>query len=352
MKAWRIEKHGGPEVLQQVEVSLRKPGPHEVRVRVQAVGLNHLDLWVQKGVPGHTFPLPLIPGCDISGVLEEFGPGSEEALKSSGMELGTPLLINPGVSCGHCEACLNGFDPICRFYGILGETRDGGCAESVIVPLTNLIRRPPSLSPEQAASLPIPFLTAWTMLIRKAQLRPGDVVLIHAGGSGVSVAAIQIAKLIGATVITTVGSDEKIEQAHALGADFVIPYKKVPFRNEVRKIITHLGKKGCDVVLDHVGADTLQESLKCLSWGGKLVTCGATSGAQVEIDLKAIFFKNISILGSTMGSKSDLIRIVDLVASGKLKPVVDSIFPLSELPKAYQKLESRKVFGRVILRAN
>jgi NADPH:quinone reductase-like Zn-dependent oxidoreductase len=222
----------------------------------------------------------------------------------------------------------------------------------VIVPLTNLIRRPPSLSPEQAASLPIPFLTAWTMLIRKAQLRPGDVVLIHAGGSGVSVAAIQIAKLIGATVITTVGSDEKIEQAHALGADFVIPYKKVPFRNEVRKIITHLGKKGCDVVLDHVGADTLQESLKCLSWGGKLVTCGATSGAQVEIDLKAIFFKNISILGSTMGSKSDLIRIVDLVASGKLKPVVDSIFPLSELPKAYQKLESRKVFGRVILRAN
>lgn len=352
MKAWRIEKHGGPEVLQSIEIPSRKPGPLEVRVRVQAVGLNHLDLWVQKGVPGHHFPLPLIPGCDITGVVEEFGPGSEAALKSSQIEKGTPVVLNPGVSCGHCEACLGGFDPLCRFYGILGETQDGGCAEEIIVPLANLIRRPPTLTPEQAACLPIPYLTAWTMLVRKAQIRPGDFILIQAGGSGVSVAAIQIAKLFGATVITTVGSDEKIPLAQTLGADFVIPYKKVPFRNEVRKILSQFGKKGCDVVLDHVGADTFQESLKSLTRGGKLVTCGATSGAQIEIDLKQVFFKNISILGSTMGSKSDLIRIVDLVATGKLKTVIDSVFPISDLPQAYQKLESRQVFGKVVLRAN
>jgi NADPH:quinone reductase-like Zn-dependent oxidoreductase len=212
-----------------------------------------------------------------------------------------------------------------------------------------LIARPKNLSAAQAASVPIPFLTAWTMLTRKTQLRPGELVLIQAGGSGVSIAAIQIAKLLGATVITTVGSDEKIPKAKALGADHVIHYKEEDFREALKKILPLYGKKGCDVVIDHVGADTMNASLKSLSWGGRLATCGATSGSEVTVDLKAVFFKNISIFGTTMGSKADLIRIVDLLAQGKLKTVVDSEFPMNELRKAHERVESRKIFGKVVV---
>jgi NADPH:quinone reductase-like Zn-dependent oxidoreductase len=349
VKAWRIEAHGGPGVLKQIDLPAIKPGPMEVSIQVEAVGLNHLDVWVQKGVPGHKFPLPITPGCDISGQIQEFGPGSESALAPHGISLSSPVIVNPGVSCGRCEACLGGFDPLCKSYGIIGETQDGGCADSVIVPIANVIARPSNMTAIEAACLPIPFLTAWTMLTHKAQLRAGETVLIQAGGSGVSVAAIQMAKLLGANVITTVGSDEKIKKAKDLGADYVIQYRKTPFRDEVKKILASLGKKGCEVVLDHVGADTFQDSLKCLAWGGRWVTCGATSGSQVEIDLKAVFFKNISIHGSTMGSKADLIRIVELVASGKLKPVLDTIYPMSDLPKAMERLSDRRVFGKIVL---
>jgi NADPH:quinone reductase-like Zn-dependent oxidoreductase len=349
MKAWRIERHGGPDVLQYVELPEVQPGPMEVRVRVQAVGLNHLDLWTRNGVPGHRFPLPITPGCDIVGIIDEFGEGSAKSLEKDGLRKGSAVVLNPGVSCGRCEWCLGGFDPLCPRYGILGETQDGGCAEYIHVPVANLIALPAGLSPVDAAALPIPYLTAWTMLMRKAELRPGQLVLIQAGGSGVSVAAIQFAKMFGANVITTVGSDFKVEKARALGADHVIQYRKTPFRDEVKKILASYGKKGCDIVIDHVGADTFADSLKCLSWGGKLVTCGATSGSNIAVDLKAVFFKNISILGSTMGSKADLIRIVGLAGSGKIKPVVDSVFKMDQLKEAMARLEQRSIFGKVIL---
>jgi NADPH:quinone reductase-like Zn-dependent oxidoreductase len=231
----------------------------------------------------------------------------------------------------------------------LGETTDGGCADFVVVPAQNLIPRPEGMSAVDAAALPIPYLTAWTMLTRKAEVRPGETVLIQAGGSGVSVAAIQMAKMLGAHVITTVGSEEKAAKAKALGADQVILYKKTPFREELKKILTPLGKKGCEVVIDHVGADTFADSVKSLAWGGRLVTCGATSGADIKIDLKVVFFKNISILGSTMGSKADLIRIVDLVHAKKLKAIVDSTMPMTELAEALKRLENRKAFGKVVL---
>lgn len=351
MKAWKIERHGGPEVLKRLEVPTPACGPLQAHIRIEAVGLNHLDVWLQKGVEGHRFPLPMTPGCDIAGVIEELGPGSEVISSQDGLKVGSPVLINPGISCGRCEACLGGFDPLCRFYGIIGETQDGGCADSVTVPIANLIARPPQISAVDGASLAIPFLTAWTMLTQKAAIRPGETVLIQAGGSGVSVAAIQISKLLGATVITTVGNETKVAKAKAIGADYVINYKKTPFRNEVKNILTSLGKKGCEVVLDHVGADTFQDSLKCLAWGGRFVTCGATSGSQVEMDLKAVFFKNLSILGSTMGSKSDFIRVVQLVAAGKLKPVVDTVYSMKDLPQAFQRLENRDVFGKIILKA-
>jgi NADPH:quinone reductase-like Zn-dependent oxidoreductase len=248
-----------------------------------------------------------------------------------------------------CEACLSGFDPLCPKYGILGETTDGGCADYVVVPIQNLIARPDGMSAVQAAALPIPYLTAWTMLTQKAALRAGETVLIQAGGSGVSVAAIQMAKLLGATVITTVGNEEKAAKAKALGADHVILYKKSPFRDELKKILASMGKRGCEVVIDHVGADTFSESMKSLAWGGRLVTCGATSGADIQIDLKAVFFKNISILGSTMGSKADLLRIVELVHQGKLKAIVDSTLPMTALPEALTRLENRQTFGKLVL---
>lgn len=349
MRAWRIESHGGPEVLKRVEIPTPEPGPMEVRIKVEVVGLNHLDLWLQKGVPGHKFPLPITPGCDIAGRIEKFGPGSDQALAPEGLKLGSPVVLNPGISCGRCEACLGGFDPLCRHYGIIGEHRDGGCADFVVVPVTNVIGRPQEISANDAVALPINYMTAWSMLTRKVKLLPGETILIQAGGSAVSTAAIQMAKLLGAQVITTVGNDEKKTKARALGADHVINYKKSPFAEGVKKILAEQGKKGCDVVLDHVGTDTFQDSLKCLAWGGRFVTCGATSGSQVTLDLKAVFFKNLSILGSTMGSKADLLRILELVRQGKLKAVIDTALPMKDLPLAFSRIESRVNFGKVLL---
>lgn len=349
MKAWRVDQHGGPEALVWVDVPEPTPGPLEARVRVQAVGLNHLDVWVRKGVPGHRFPLPLIPGTDIAGVIESFGAGAENALARSGLKVGAPVLVSPGTSCGRCEACLGGFDPLCPEYGIFGETKNGGLTELVCVPTQNLIPRPASLTAAQAAALPIPYLTAWTMLFRKAQLKPGEIVLVQAGGSAVSVAAIQLCKMVGAQVATTVGSPEKAARARALGADLVIEYRHTPFREALKPWLAERGKKGCDIVLDHVGAETWAESMKALAWGGRIVTCGATTGGEVAIDLKAVFFKNLSILGATMGSKADLLRIVELAARGILRPVIDAEIPLARTPDAFARLEKREVFGKLVI---
>jgi NADPH:quinone reductase-like Zn-dependent oxidoreductase len=370
MKAWQIRQHGGLEALQLLDLPDPVPAAGQARIRVASVGLNHLDLWVRKGVPGHKFPLPLIPGCDISGVVESFGPVStqqKEALKKIGIDVGSSVIVSPGVSCEVCEACLAGQDFLCKHYGILGETTNGGCAEFVVVPIANLIARPKNLSAVQAAAIQIPFLTAWNMVHRKAKVQPGELVLIQAGGSGVSVAAIQMCKMVGATVITTVGSPEKAAKAQALGADFVINYKDhkgtknteaspggtpiagtPSFSDEVKKISQSLGKRGCEVVIDHVGTDTLSGSMKCMAWGGRLAICGATSGSDFQVDLKQVFFKNLSILGTTMGSKADLIQVVRLLEQGKLKPIVDSEFAMADLPKAHARLESRQAFGKVI----
>jgi len=350
MKAWRVSHHGGLEALEWIEVAKPEPTAGEVRIRVEALGLNHLDLWLRKGVEGHRFPLPLIPGCDVTGLIDSLGEGTEAPLKALGLNVGSPVIVNPGTSCGVCEACLRGSDPLCASYGIFGETRNGGAAEFLTVPVANLIARPANISAVEAAALPIPFLTAWTMLHEKARLRAGEVVLIQAGGSGVSVAAIQMAKAAGATVVTTVGRDEKIEPAQKLGSDFVINYKKTKFREELRRVLAPLGRKDVDVAIDHVGVDTFNDSLRSLARGGRLVTCGATTGSGIAIDLKPIFFKNLSILGSTMGSKADLIRVIGLVAQGKLRPVVDSTFVLAEYNRAQARLESREAFGKIVVK--
>ncbi len=353
MKAWRIEKHGGPEVLQYLDISTPNPNALEARIRVQAVGLNHMDLWVRNGVSGHRFPLPLTPGCDVAGEIDEIGSeAARRALAANGLAVGSAVVLNPGVSCGCCEACLSGFDPICPHYGLLGETRDGGCADFVVVPITSIVPRPTGVSAEEAAALPVAAVTAWSMLTRKAALKAGETVLIQAGGSGVSIYAIQLAKLLGAIVITTVGSAEKAAQAKTLGADYVINYKEKPFREEVKKIQTERDKKGVEIVIDHVGGETFKESLKCLAWGGRLVTCGATADAKVEIDLRHVFFKNISIFGSTIGSRSDLIRIMQLVEAHKIRPVIDSMFSMDQYPQAVARLESRDFFGKIVVRSS
>ena len=353
MKAWLIEKHGGNEVLNWTDMISRDPGPSEARLRVNMVGLNHLDVWLRNGVEGHNFSLPMVPGGDVVGTIENIGALSQESrfsLQSRGLIEGQRVLVNPLLSCGICGHCSEGFPPLCRQFGILGETALGGCAEFVTVPLDNLIPLPAEIQDEEAATLPIAYITAWSMLTRKVNLKPGQLVFVQSGGSGTGVACIQIAKLFGCTVITSVGSKEKVAKAEALGADYVICATPQSFRKEVRNITRKLDRSGVDIAVDHVGKQTLPETLKCLAWGGKLLVCGATTGSDITLDFKMIFFKNLSILGSTMGGRQDLLKIVELVKEKKLNPIIDSVMLMSHLPQALTALESRKPFGKVVLK--
>jgi len=340
MQAVVVKEHGGPEVLRIQEVPDPQPAAHEVLVAVRAVSVNHLDLWLRRGVPGHTFPLPLIPGNDVAGLVVETGSAMD------GIAAGMEVVLAPGVSCGHCRACLSGRDHHCRGYGILGEERDGGYAGLIAVPRANVLPKPAALSFEEAAAFPLTFLTAWHMLVERAALRPGESVLVHAGGSGVGSAAIQIAKLWQATVIATAGSAAKMERARALGADHVINNREQDFAAEVARIT---GKRGVDIVFEHVGAATWKGSLRCLAWQGRLVTCGATTGADVTLNLRHLFFKSQSVLGSTMGSKSDLWEVLAHIEAGRLHPVVDRVLPLGEAREAHRLLEEREIFGKVVL---
>jgi NADPH:quinone reductase-like Zn-dependent oxidoreductase len=341
MKAVVVREHGGPEALLLEERPLPEPGPGEVRVRVRAVALNHLDIWVRRGVPGHPFPLPLVPGCDVAGTVDALGPGGHPRFKA-----GDPVLVAPGVSCGACAECARGDDHLCRDYGILGETRDGGCAEYAVVPSRNLLPHPAGMEPAMAAAIPLVFLTAWHMVVERARVRPGETVLVHAAGSGVSSAAIQVAKVHGARVIATAGSDAKAEKARGLGADEVVNYRVKDFAAEVRRLTA---KRGVDVIVDHVGPDTWEGNVRSLARGGRLVLCGSTSGFEVKTDTRFLFFKNLSLLGSTMGGRGELHEVLRLVEAGKLRPVVDSVLPLAEVREGHRRLEAREAFGKVVL---
>jgi NADPH:quinone reductase-like Zn-dependent oxidoreductase len=341
VKAVVIRRHGGPEVLETEDRPIPEPGPGEARVRVRAVALNHLDVWVRRGVPGHPFPLPLVPGCDLAGTLDALGPGP-----APGWRVGDPVLAAPGVSCGLCAACASGDDHLCRDYGILGETRDGGCAEFAVLPVRNLLPHPKGMEPSSAAAIPLVFLTAWHMVAVRVRLRPGETVLVHAAGSGVSSAAIQIAKVLGARVIATVGSPAKVEKARALGADEVIDYRAADFAAEVRRLT---GKRGVDAIVDHVGPDTWEGNIRSLARGGRLVLCGSTSGFDVRTDPRFVFFKNLAILGSTMGSRGELHEVLRLVDQGRLRPVVDSVLPLADVAEGHRRLEARAAFGKIVL---
>lgn len=335
-----LRGHGGPEVLNRESIEIASPGPREVLVRVQAVAMNHMDLWVRRGLPHLKLNYPFRLGCDIVGVVEELGAGAR------GAKLGDRVLLQPGVACGVCAACLAGRDNLCRSYGILGESVQGGYGELITVPDANLLPCPNNLSSEEAAALPLCLLTAWQMVFKKARVMPGQTVLVQAAGSGVSSIAIQLCKMIGARVIATSGTDEKIARARELGADEVINYSTQDFLSEVRKIT---GKTGVDVVLEHVGGEVFTKSILATRWGGRVVTVGATIGHSVNIDLRQIFFRQVEVLGSTMGSKGDLQEALPLVESGKVKPVVDRILSLWDAQQAHKLLEERQVFGKLVL---
>ena len=294
MKAVRIHEHGDYDVLRIENLPRPEPGPGEILLEMKAAGINHLDTWVRRGVPGHSFPLPITPGSDGAGIVATLGEGVD------GFEIGERIAVAPGYSCGQCEACLSGRDHYCRRYGIYGESGDGTQAEYFALPVANALRIPDGLSFEEAAAIPLVFLTAWEMLVVKAGLREGDWVLVQAAGSGVGSAAVQIARHFGARVIATAGSEAKREKARELGAHEVIDYLEEDVAKEVRRITE---KRGVDIVVEHTGEMTMAGSLRSLAFGGRVVTCGATTGATFTADLRPLFFKNLSLLGSTMGRR-------------------------------------------------
>jgi NADPH:quinone reductase-like Zn-dependent oxidoreductase len=335
-----LRQHGGPEVLARETIDLSEPGPREVRVRVRAVALNHLDLWVRRGLPNLKLEYPHRLGADIAGEIDALGPGAR------GAKVGDRVVVSPAVSCGVCERCLSGQDNLCRAYGILGEHTQGGYCRHVVVPDANVLPYPGELPFAQVAAVPLVFLTAWQMVVDKARVRPGQTVLVQAAGSGVSSAAIQIAKLYGARVIATAGSDAKAARARELGADHVVNYETQDFVSQVKQLTA---KRGADVVIEHVGGEVMAKSVLATSSGGRIVTCGATAGYEPKIDLRHVFFRQIEILGSTMGSRGTLFAILEHVKAGRLKPVVDRVLPLWDAREAHRILEAREAFGKVVL---
>ncbi|MBX3227618.1 MAG: zinc-binding dehydrogenase [Labilithrix sp.] len=331
---------GGPEVLERKTIELFEPGPREVRIRVRAVALNHIDIWGRRGLPHFRYEFPHRLGADISGEVEALGPGAK------GANVGDHVVVNPGLSCGSCESCLSGSDVLCRHYRILGENTQGGYSRHVVVPDANLLPKPRALSFEDAAALPLCFLTAWNMVVKKGAIQAGHTVLVQAAGSGVSSAAIQIAKMHGARVFATTSTDEKAKRAKELGADEVINYTTQDFVAECKRLT---GKRGVDLVVEHVGGEVLAKSIVAATAGGRVVTCGATAGFTPQIDLRHVFFRQVQVLGSTMGSKGDLFGILRHVEAGKLRPVVDRVMPLWDAVEAHRLLEARKAFGKIVL---
>jgi NADPH:quinone reductase-like Zn-dependent oxidoreductase len=340
MKAIAFDHHGGPDVLRYADAPEPELRSGEVLVRVRACALNHLDLWVRGGLPGVSIPLPHIPGSDVAGVIAKIGPSVTT------VQPGQKVLLAPGVACGKCPACLAGHDNRCPQFTNLGYRIDGGCAEFVRCPEVNCFPYPESLPFEQAAAVPLVFQTAWHMLLTRAQLQPGEEVLILGAGSGVGSAAIQIAKMFGCRVIATAGSEAKLAKAKELGADEVINHKSQRIKDEVRRLTA---KRGVDVVFEHVGTATWDDSVASLAGSGRLVTCGATTGYDAKIDLRFLFSRQLSILGSYMGTKSEFATVLKLVAAGRLKPVLDRTFPLKDCAAAHAHLESGEQFGKVVL---
>lgn len=336
-----MEGFGGPEQLKLVTLPDPKPGPGEVLVRVRACALNHLDIWVRGGIPAYKIKLPHVLGCDVAGEVAALGPGVASA------KVGDRVAVSPGRSCEACDACLAGRDNECPRYGIIGaQGGPGGYAELLAVPERYLLPMPAAQSFAEAAAYPLTFLTAWHMLMTLGGIGPDQVVLVLGAGSGIGVAAVQLAKLAGARAIAVSTSEEKLEKAKALGADWTIHH---PPQDIVKQTLKVTGSRMADVAFEHVGPVTLDASLKSLRVGGKLIICGSTTGPTFELDLRFVFSRQYQILGSKMGTQAEMRRVARLVAEGRLKPVVDKTFPLADAAKAHEYLAAKKQFGKVVL---
>ena len=340
MKAVRFHEHGGPEVLRYEDAPDPKILANEVLVKVKACALNHLDLWLRMGVRRWQLPMPHIVGADISGEVAEVGS------LVTRVKPGDRVLLSPGISCGQCEQCFQGLDSACRSYTLYGLLVDGGYAEYVRAAEMNVIPIPGDLDFDEAAAVPLVFVTAWHMLFTRAALKPGEDVLVIGAGSGVGMAATQICKLVGARVIATAGADWKLEKARELGADEVINHSKQSIAEEVKRLTA---KRGVDVVFEHVGAAVWEDCFESLATYGRLVTCGTTSGPEVKLNMQVLYGRQRSILGSFMGSKSELLAVLKFIGERRLKPVIDSCFPLAEARGAQEKMESRNFFGKILL---
>jgi NADPH:quinone reductase-like Zn-dependent oxidoreductase len=340
VKAVRFHEHGSAEVLKYEDAPEPKIQANEVLVKIKACALNHLDLWLRMGVRDWKLHLPHIVGSDIAGEVAEVGSLVQR------LRPGERVLLCPGISCGQCAACFHGLDSACRSYTLFGVLVDGGYAEYVKSPEMNAIPIPGDLNFDEAAAVPLVFITAWHMLFTRAGVKPGEDVLVIGAGSGVGSAAVQIAKLAGARVIATAGADWKLEKARALGADEVINHSKQSIAEEVRRLTA---KRGVDVIVEHVGAAVWEACFESLATYGRLATCGVTSGGEVKLNVQALFGRQRSILGSFMGGKGELMDALKLLGERKLKAVIDSGFPLKDAAAAQKKMEGREFFGKILL---
>ena len=340
MKAIVFHQHGGPEVLQYEDIQPPTLGPGQVQVQIKAAALNRLDLFVRQGWPGLRLKMPHIPGADASGVVLEVGGGVDHITP------GDRVAVNPTVSCSRCRFCLRGEDNMCLRHSILGEFEPGTYAQQIVVPGANVIKMPDHITHKEAAAISLVGITAWHMLITKGNLQPGEDVLIVGAGGGVNSAAIQIAKLAGARVFVVGSNADKLTRAEQLGADVLIDRSQ---RDWSKAVYSLTNKRGVDVVVDNVGRDTWSGSIRALRRGGRMLVVGNTSGPHYDLDIRYIFVKHLSILGSTMGTRDDYATMIKLFFDGKLKAVIGEQLSLAEGRAAQEMLAEGKVFGKIVL---
>lgn len=340
MKAVRIHEHGGPEVLFYEEIPDPEFSRNQVLVRIKAAALNHLDIWIRNGLPGLNLPLPLIPGSDGAGIIEAVGENVE------GWKIGDEVVIQPNTFCGECEHCKAGRENYCYHYGIIGETQNGVLCELYAADPVNIFPKAGHLTFEEAASMQLVFLTSYQMLVERAKLKKGETVLIYGAGSGIGSAAIQIAHHMGAKIISTIGDESKRQYAEDMGSEYIINHADEQWESGLKNLV---GRNGIDVIFEHPGSATWEKSLRLLNRGGRIVTCGATTGPTVSIDLRHLFMKQQSILGSTMSSMTIFREVMIKINEGHFKPFVDSVYPLKEIKSAHQRMEERKQLGKIVV---
>jgi len=342
MLAVRIHEHGDVDklILEEIEEPNIK-NKNEVKIRIKACALNHLDIWTRVGLPNVKINLPIIPGSDIAGIIEDVG---EEV---SNLKKGDKVFLYPAISCNNCEYCLKGENSMCYNYKVLGHHINGGCCEFIVVPSNIVFQIPNEKNFEEASSIPLVFITAYRAIFTKAKPNINETVFVWSAGSGVGIASIQLLKLINCTVISTVGNDEKVEKAYKLGCDYVINYKKQDVLKEVKEFTKG---RGVDIVIEHIGKDTLDISVKMLKKGGKIITFGATSGYLATLDIRYFYSRQLSIIGSYIGSIYEFIKVIDLYKNGKIKAVIDSVYSIKDIKEAHKRMESKEHFGKIVLK--